>query len=265
VLGVHWWQLAGWRWLFILEGTPAILLGIITVFYLTDWPSQARWLRQAERDWLVGELQTELQAKKKFRDYTIMQAFCDRRILLLTAAWFLALTGALGSIYWIPTFVKRLSGSSDQAVTSLLLIPALIGIAGILINGWHSDKKAERRWHAAVPLIAAGLTFGLLIPARHDFPLAFSFLLLGSGLFYAFYPVFWSIPTTMLCESAAAATFGLINSIGQLGGFAGPYVIGFLNELTHSLTASFGFIALVYVAAGGLILSLRIRDPLNVS
>jgi ACS family tartrate transporter-like MFS transporter len=265
VLGVHWWQLAGWRWLFILEGTPAILLGIITVFYLTDWPSQARWLRQAERDWLVGELQTELQAKKRFRDFTIMQAFCDRRILLLTAAWFLALTGALGSIYWIPTFVKRLSGSSDQAVTSLLLVPALIGIAGILINGWHSDKKAERRWHAAVPLIAAGLTFGLLIPARHDFPLAISFLLLGSGLFYAFYPVFWSIPTTMLCESAAAATFGLINSIGQLGGFAGPYVIGFLNDRTHSLTASFGFIALVYVAAGGLILSLRIRDPLNVS
>jgi ACS family tartrate transporter-like MFS transporter len=265
VLGVHWWQLAGWRWLFILEGTPAILLGIITVFYLTDWPSQARWLGQAERDWLVGELQTELQAKKRFRDFTIMQAFCDRRILLLTAAWFLALTGALGSIYWIPTFVKRLSGSSDRAVTSLLLVPALIGIAGILINGWHSDKKAERRWHAAVPLIAAGLTFGLLIPARHDFPLAISFLLLGSGLFYAFYPVFWSIPTTMLCESAAAATFGLINSIGQLGGFAGPYVIGFLNDRTHSLTASFGFIALVYVAAGGLILSLRIRDPLNVS
>ena len=265
VLGVHWWQLAGWRWLFILEGAPAILLGIITVFYLTDWPSQARWLRQAERDWLVGELQTELQAKKRFRDFTIMQAFCDRRILLLIAAWFLALTGALGSIYWIPTFVKRLSGSSDRAVTSLLLVPALIGIAGILINGWHSDKKAERRWHAAVPLIAAGLTFGLLIPARHDFPLAISFLLLGSGLFYAFYPVFWSIPTTMLCESAAAATFGLINSIGQLGGFAGPYVIGFLNDRTHSLTASFGFIALVYVAAGGLILSLRIRDPLNVS
>jgi ACS family tartrate transporter-like MFS transporter len=265
VLGVHWWQLAGWRWLFILEGTPAILLGFITVFYLTDWPLQARWLRQAERDWLVGELQTELQAKKRIRDYTIMQAFCDRRILLLIVAWFLALTGALGSIYWIPTFVKRLSGSSDRAVTSLLLVPALIGIAGILINGWHSDKKAERRWHAAVPLIAAGLTFGLLIPARHDFPLAISFLLLGSGFFYAFYPVFWSIPTAMLCESAAAATFGLINSIGQLGGFAGPYVIGFLNDRTHSLTASLGFIALVYVAAGGLILSLRIRDPLNAS
>jgi ACS family tartrate transporter-like MFS transporter len=261
LLGVHWWQLAGWRWLFILEGIPAIVIGIVTVFYLTDWPAQARWLPQDERDWLTGELEAERQAKKKIRDYTIIEAFCDRRILLLIAAWFFALSGALGSIYWIPTFVKRLSGLSDRAVTSLLLVPALIGIAGMLINGWHSDKTAERRWHTAIPLIVAGLMFGLLIPTRHDAPLAVIFLLLGSGFFYAFYPVFWSMPTMMLSESAAAATFGLINSIGQLGGLAGPYLIGFLNDRTHSLAASFAFIALVYVAAGGLILGLRVRDP----
>jgi len=261
LLGVHWWLLAGWRWLFILEGIPAVVLGIITVFYLTDWPAQARWLPPDERDWLVNELRAELQAKKKVRDYTTLQAFCDRRILRLIVAFFLALTGALGTIYWIPTFVKRLSGFPDRTVTSLLLVPAMIGIAGLLINGWHSDKSAERRWHAAIPLLIAGLMFGLLIVARHDIPLAILFLLLGSGSLYAYYPAFWAIPTMMLSESAAAATFGLINSIGQLGGFAGNYTIGFLNVRTHSLAASFGFIALVYMAAGGLILSLRIRDP----
>jgi predicted MFS family arabinose efflux permease len=105
--------------------------------------------------------------------------------------------------------------------------------------------------------------YGLLIPARHDFPLAMSFLLLGSGLYYASYPVFWSIPTMILSESAAAATFGLINSVAQLGGFAGPYVIGFLNDRTHSLIASFGFIALAFTAAGSVILGLRIRDPIQ--
>jgi ACS family tartrate transporter-like MFS transporter len=265
LLGVHWSSLTGWRWLFILEGIPAVVLGIITVFYLTDWPAQARWLPRDERDWLVSELQAELQAKKKARDYTIREAFCDSRVLLLIAALFLALTGSLGNIYWIPTFVKRLSGFSDRAVTSMLLVPALIGIVGMLINGWHSDRMAERRWHTAIPLLLAGLMYGLLIPARHDAPLAILLLLLGSGFFYAFLPVFWPMPTMMLSESAAAATFGLINSAGQLGGFAGPYVIGFLNDRTHSLSASFGFIALVYVVAGGLILSLRIGDPLNGS
>jgi MFS transporter, ACS family, tartrate transporter len=265
LLGVHWWSLAGWRWLFIMEGIPAIILGIVTFFYLTDWPSQARWLPDNERDWLVGELQAELQAKKRIRDYTIRQAFCDHHVLLLLIAFFLALSGSLGNIYWIPTFVKRLSGFSDRGVTLLLIIPALIGIVGMLANGWHSDKTMERRLHTAIPLVAAGLMYGLLIPSRHNFAFMISFLLLGSGFFYAFLPVFWSMPTSMLGELAAAAALGLINSIGQLGGFAGPYIIGWLNDRTHSLTASFGFIALVYVAAASLILCLRIRDPLQTS
>ena len=208
LLGVHWWSLAGWRWLFILEGIPAILLGIVTVFYLTDWPvAGALACLRTSAIGLIDELQTELKAKKKIRDYTILQAFCDRRVVLLIAAWFLAALGFLGNIYWIPTFVKRISGFSDRAVTSLLIIPALIGIAGMLTNGWHSDKTAERRLHSALPMLAAGLMYGLLIATRHNLALAISFLLLGSGLFYACYPVFWSIPTMILSESAAAATF----------------------------------------------------------
>jgi MFS transporter, ACS family, tartrate transporter len=261
LLGVHWLQLAGWRWLFILEGIPAIVLGVITLFYMTDRPEQARWLPAEEREWLVSKLQQELQAKKQTRNYTIAEAFSDRRILQLIAAWFLALTGSLGTIYWIPTFVKRLSGSSDRWVTTLLVIPALVGIAGMLINGWHSDKTRERRWHTAVPLFTAGLMFGLLMVVRHNVPLAILFLLLGSGFLYAYYPTFWAIPTLVLSESAAAATFGLINSVGQLGGFAGSYGIGFLNNRTGSLAASFCFIAIVYWLSGSLMLGLRVEQP----
>jgi len=105
------------------------------------------------------------------------------------------------------------------------------------------------------------LMFGLSTAFRHEVSLAIACLLMGSGFLYAYYPVFWAIPTTMLSEAAAAATFGLINSIGQLGGFAGNYAIGFLNDRTHSLAVSFAFIALVWVASGGLILSLRVRNP----
>ena len=265
LLGVHWWSLTGWRWLFILEGIPAIILGIVTIFYLTDWPSQARWLPEDERAWLVGKLQAELDAKKKIRDYTILQAFCDSRVLLLIACWFLVLSGSLGNVYWLPTFVKRLSGFSDRAVTTLLIIPAVIGITGMLINGWHSDKSGERRWHAAIPLLIAGSMYASLIAARHNIGVAILFLLLGSGFLVTLYPILVSIPTLILSESAAAASLALINSIGQLGGLAGPYVIGLLNDRTHSLTASFGFIALVYAAAASLILSLRIQDPLQAS
>jgi ACS family tartrate transporter-like MFS transporter len=264
LLGVHWQSLAGWRWLFILEGIPAVVVGITTYFYMTDRPAQAPWLPNDERDWLVKQLQEELAAKNKLRNPTILEAFRDPRILRLILAYFLALTGALGTIYWIPTFVKRLSGFPNRTVTSLLLIPALMGIAGMLINGWHSDKTAERHWHSTIPLVAAGSMFGLLTLFRHEVPLAIAFLLLGSGFLYAYYPAFWAIPTMMLSEAAAAATFGLINSIGQLGGFAGNYAIGFLNDRTHSLAASFAFMALVYVAAGGLILSLRVRGPAGV-
>ncbi len=262
LLGVHWSGLAGWRWLFILEGAPAIVIGVVTLFYLTDWPRQARWLPQEEQDWLVGELKAESQAKKKARDFTIWQAFGDRRVLLLMAAWFVALSGALGSVYWIPTFVKRMSGVSDRTVTSLLVIPALIGVAGMLWNGWHSDKTGERRWHAAMPLLLAGSLFALSVALVGHTGMAVLFLLLGSGCYFGFQPVCWALPTLILGESAAAATFGLINSMGQMGGFFGPKLIGFLNERTHGVTASLGFIALAYFVAGALMLSLRIRDPL---
>jgi ACS family tartrate transporter-like MFS transporter len=190
LLGVHWQSLAGWRWLFILEGIPAVVVGIITYFYMTDRPGQAGWLPEDERDWLVHELQTELKAKNKIRSYTIMEAFRDLRILRLIFAYFLALTGALGTIYWIPTFVKRLSGFSTQTVTSLLLIPALMGIAGMLVNGWHSDRTAERHWHSAIPLVTAGLMFALLTAFRHEVPLAIACFASGQRFLVCILPRF---------------------------------------------------------------------------
>lgn len=257
LLGVHWPLLSGWRWLFIIEGIPAVILGIATLLYLTDWPSQAKWLPADERNWLIGQLQAELEAKKKIREYSILQAFCDGRVILLTAAWFMALSGILGNIYWVPTFLKRVSGFSTHTVTSLMILSGFAGFAIVLFNGWHADKMMERRWHAAIPIMASGVVYGVLMIAHNQTGYAVPLLLLGSALYYGFYPCFWSIPTLLLSESAAAATFALINSVGQLGGFAGPYMIGYLNDKTHSLAGSFGVIAVAFLGAGFLVLSSR--------
>jgi ACS family tartrate transporter-like MFS transporter len=114
LLGIHWGGVVGWRWIFIVEGIPPVLLGIVTIFYLTDWPEQARWLSKDERDRISGEIDAEVHAKKKIRNYTMWQAFRDKGVILLMVPYFLALTGTQASVLWIPTFIKRLSGIPGQ-------------------------------------------------------------------------------------------------------------------------------------------------------
>jgi len=265
LLGVNWLQLAGWRWLFILEGIPAILVGFVTLSYLPDWPSQAKWLPDDERNWLNAQQEAELQLKKQRRSYTIRQAFSEKRVLLVVGAWVFALLGSLGNLYWVPTFLKPLSGFSNRNVTFLLMVPSLIAIAGMLFNGWDSDTRRERRWHVAIPILAASSLFLLVAGFRSHVSLAVVLLLLGTGVYYACQPVFWAIPTLILSETAAAASFGLINTFGQAGGFVGLYLIGFLNDRTHALTASFLFIAAAYFISATLILSLQKEDSRGAS
>jgi MFS transporter, ACS family, tartrate transporter len=261
LLGVHWLGVTGWRWLFILEGIPPIILGGIALLYLTDWPRQALWLPEDERNWITSELEGEMKAKKQVRDYTVWQAFRDRRVVLLMFSWLLALTATLGSLYWLPAFIKRMSGLSDSRVALIVATPGLLGIAGTLLNGWHSDKVGERRWHAALPVLIAGALYLMLLVPGVQVGAAIAMMVLSLGLYYALQPVFWAIPTLILCESAAAASFGLINSIGQLGGFAGPYAIGYLNQMTGSFRAAFLYIGVCYVLAAVVILFLRIHKP----
>src|SRR5262249_11409726 len=149
---------------------------------------------------LAREIADELAARKRAREHKVLEAFRDRRVVLLALVYLLAITGALANIYWIPTFVKRLSGGSITAVTSLLMIPAFIGIVGTLLNGWHSDRSAERRLHTVVPLLAAAVLYCCVIIFRADPAVAVACLLAGSGVLYAFYPVFWSLPTMILSE-----------------------------------------------------------------
>ena len=265
LLRIHWLGMAGWRWLFIMEGVPPIVLGAVALFYLTDWPREAGWLSEEECDWITSELDAETRAKKHVRDCTVWQAMRDPRVWVMSIVWSLALMGGLGNLYWMPVFIQRASGLSDSKIALLVMLPGILGAVATLVNGWHSDATRERRWHAALPLFFASACFLLLSIPGIQFPILFVLLSAGAGVYYGFQPVFWSIPTLMLCESAAAASFGLINSVAQVGGFAGPYAVGYLNDRTGHHSAAFAFIGTCLLLAGSVMMLLKVRSPVAES
>ncbi len=156
LLGIAWRGWAGWRWLFVLEGIPAILMGLVTFSYLTDWPREAHWLSSDEHEWISSELEAEKQAKKETLHCTILKAFRDRRTVLLIAPYLLANLANASVVFWLPTFIKRLSGLPIAKVTVVVMFSAIAGLFGLLLNGGHSDRTGERRGHTILPLTGAG-------------------------------------------------------------------------------------------------------------
>jgi ACS family tartrate transporter-like MFS transporter len=259
LLGLSWLSLRGWRWLFILEGIPAILLGIVALLYLTDWPRQAHWLNADERNWITSTLSEEKESKQKVQSYTIWQALRQRDVILLSMCYFFAATGNYGIGFWLPSFLKRLSGESDAKVTLLAALPYIAGFLVQQFNGWHSDRTRERRWHAAIPLLLSGMFLFVAIHMGSSVLLSMLFFVGVGGAYFGFHPAFWPIPTEFLAESAAAASIGLINSVGNLGGFVGPFIVGYLLSRTHSFSAGLSFLVGSFLISTILMLLVRVR------
>ena len=258
LLGLSWLGMRGWRWLFIIEGIPAVLLGVITIFYLTDWPEQARWLPEDERSWITEQLRREKEAKKRVHSFSVWGALRNRDVLLLTLCYFCAMTGSYGIAFWLPTIVKRLSGLSDMNVTLLAAMPYVAGFVTQQLNGWHSDRTGERRWHAALPVILCGVALSLAVIYSLRPTISIALFVLVRACFYGFQPCFWAVPTLFLSESAAAASIGLINSVGNLGGFAGPFVIGYLANRTHSFAPGLWYLVISLFVSGALMLAVGV-------
>src|SRR5215468_2245256 len=250
LLGLSWLGLKGWRWLFIIEGVPAVVLSLVTLFFLTDWPHQAKWLALNEREWIAGQLEKEKKAKRELRAYKISEALGNRDVLLLTLCYFFAVTGNYGIAFWLPTVLKRMSNQSDLQVTLLVSLPYFAGFLGQQINAWHSDRKQERRWHATLPVLLTAIATFLVIKFGSSVWLSVIFFTIAGGAYYAYHPPFWAVPTEFLSDSAAAASIGLINSVGNLGGFVGPLIMGYLAMRTRSFNVGLGYMVGSFVLSG---------------
>ncbi|SRR6266496_2549171 len=256
LLGINWLGMSGWRWLFIIEGFPAIAVGAVTLFYLTDWPRQAHWLRADERQWITAELDREKDEKLAVHSFGILRAFRQREVILLTLAYFFIVTTVYGFTFWLPTIIKKQSGFSNLHVSFISGLPFCVGVISILLIGWSSDRTKERRWHTALPMIAASAGLILAVLAQNNLVLAIAMFCVGAVGIYGYLPGFWSLPTRFLTGTAAAASIGLINSIGNLGGFAGPYVVGYLSKVTDSFLGGVVYLSVSALVAAMLILAL---------
>ena len=248
--------LGGWQWLFLVEGIPAVILGIVVLRYLPDSPVQATWLEPRARAALVEALQRDRGEIDKPGNRPLRDVLSNPLAWRLGVAQALANTGSFGLQFWMPEILKGLSARSDLIVgfvSALPFIPAAIAMVWI---GRHSDRVGERCLHAAVPCFAAAAGF-VAAAVLHAPVLAILALTVAASGIYGRNGPFWSLPTQFLSGTAAAAGIAFINTIGSVGGFAGPYVVGLIKSASHSYGMAFLFLAVAMSGCGFLLASLR--------
>jgi len=260
ILSQKWFAIEGWRWLFVVEGVPAIVLGLVAFFVLTDWPSEATWLTAEQRKWVQQKLREEKAPATT--EITAWQAMKSRTVLLMAGLTFLCYFAFYSFAFWFPTMLKRQSGFSDLHVGLLGMAPYLADFLYMQVNGWHSDKRLERRWHSAIPIFLASLGFLGLIGQPSSIAVSMVFFTMA-GLSKAYLPTFWVIPTELLSQSTAAAAVGMINAVGSVAGFVSPHLFGYLNTKTGSF--SYGLALMTVCAIGGGLLILCIPKTARAS
>ena len=253
--------LAGWQWLFLLEGAPAIVLGFVVLRVLTDRPEQARWLTDSERAALVARVEEETRTRPEPPHASPWRALGNRRTWLLAIAHFTIPVMLYGLGFWLPQMIKTASKGSDFTVGALSAIPYALGAIAMVLAGRHSDRTGERRWHFA---IAAAVGGAALAVSTAGTGIVWSIVTLSIamiGLASMFGP-FWALATTSrsaLSNTAAAASIALVNSVGNTGGFVGPYLLGAINDATHSFAIGLYAIAAMMVAGAALVLTVDER------
>ncbi|MEX6664299.1 MFS transporter [Pseudomonas sp. W2-17] len=240
---------SGWRWLFLLEGLPAVILGIIVLRYLPDSPQTTQWLHADQKDWLSRTIAAE-QANSPISHHAAWQtAFRSRQVWLLSLFWLLQAFGTIGITLFLPLIVKSVSGQESFTVSVMSALPFLFACVFMYFNGTHSDRKGERGWHLALPLMAAGVLLALAVWTSNPW-LAYGLLVVAVGLNWAATPVFWATTTEYLSGAAAAASIALINSIANVAGLGLPPVMGWIKDATQSYDYALLLVSAALLAGG---------------
>ena len=244
LLDVNWFQMHGWKWMFILEGIPAVILGFVTLAFMTDRPRHAKWLTQEERDYLEDALEKEAQAKEGVNKINVWQALRLRNVWLLALGIFATNTGGYALGFWIPSMLKTLSGDSDHASLLYSGLFYACGLAGVYISGQSSDRTGDRKWHCVAGQTATALFLAGSAMTGQPFAIVMTWLCLVGFSAYFWPSPFWSLPTLTLTASAAAVSIGFINMSANLDGWLGNAAMGWLK--THGYTES----QLLFLLAG---------------
>ena len=255
--------LKGWQWMFIMEAIPAILLGFVVLGYLTDKPAQAKWLSDDERAWLVDEMDREHTAKAAVASHSIWRGLADIRVLALSLIYFGTSAGLYTLGIWAPQIIKEF-GLSTMQVGLLNAVPPTIAVIAMVLWARHSDKTSERTWHVVGACIAAAAGLALAGSAGSVVAVVAALSLVNIGISSA-KPPLWAMPTMFLSGSAAAAGIATINSIGNLGGFAGPAMIGWIKDMTGSFLGGLYFVAGLLVLSAVLTLALSRANRATVA
>ena len=242
--------LRGWQWVFLIEAAPAVILSVVVLRTMIDRPALAPWLRPEERDWLQRQLDEERARVEAREQLTLGKALRDPRLINLSVIWMLTVTAGYGASFFMPQIVKGL-GLSNLMTGVASAVPFLVGMIALLIWGWSSDRKPERRWHliSASIMGAAGFVAAGMLGSSFWALAAMSLALAG---IYGVRPSFWPLPSIFLSGTAAAGGIALINSVGNLGGYVGPFIVGWIKDSTSSFEMALYFLAACSLASGAI-------------